>query len=107
MIEDKIKAAIRDVPDFPKQGIVFKDITPIMLDAHLSNVSFRLNEVMKVLTLVTVLFMPPAVIAGLWGMNVPLPHLPGGDAAQFWWVVGGIVGISIGMLAYFRSRRWI
>lgn len=36
MIEDKIKAAIRDVPDFPKPGIVFKDITPIMLDPHLS-----------------------------------------------------------------------
>lgn len=36
MIEEKIKAAIRDVPDFPKKGIVFKDITPIMLDADLS-----------------------------------------------------------------------
>jgi adenine phosphoribosyltransferase len=36
MIETKIKAAIRDVPDFPKAGIVFKDITPIMLDAKLS-----------------------------------------------------------------------
>ena len=36
MIEAKIKAAIRDVPDFPKPGIVFKDITPIMLDAQLS-----------------------------------------------------------------------
>ena len=37
MIEEKIKAVIRDVPDFPKEGIVFKDITPIMLDAALSN----------------------------------------------------------------------
>lgn len=37
MIEDKIRAAIRDVVDFPKEGIVFKDITPIMLDAALSN----------------------------------------------------------------------
>lgn len=36
MIEDKIKAAIRDVPDFPKPGIIFKDITPIMLDPALS-----------------------------------------------------------------------
>lgn len=37
MIENKIKDAIRDVVDFPKEGIVFKDITPIMLDAALSN----------------------------------------------------------------------
>lgn len=36
MIENKIKAVIRDVVDFPKPGIVFKDITPIMLDAQLS-----------------------------------------------------------------------
>jgi len=36
MIEEKIKSAIRDVPDFPKEGIIFKDITPIMLDAVLS-----------------------------------------------------------------------
>ncbi len=37
MIEEKIKSVIRDVPDFPKEGIVFKDISPIMLDAELSN----------------------------------------------------------------------
>jgi adenine phosphoribosyltransferase len=36
MIEERIKAVIRDVVDFPKPGIVFKDITPIMLDAQLS-----------------------------------------------------------------------
>lgn len=37
MIEDRIKTAIRDVVDFPKEGIVFKDITPIMLDPKLSS----------------------------------------------------------------------
>jgi adenine phosphoribosyltransferase len=37
MIEEKLKEAIRDIPDFPKEGIVFKDITPIMKDAALSN----------------------------------------------------------------------
>lgn len=36
MLTTKIKSAIRDVPDFPKEGIIFKDITPIMLDASLS-----------------------------------------------------------------------
>ncbi len=36
MIEDQIKAAIRDVPDFPKEGIMFKDITPIMMNPQLS-----------------------------------------------------------------------
>lgn len=36
MIADKLKTIIRDVPDFPKQGIIFKDITPILLDAKLT-----------------------------------------------------------------------
>lgn len=36
-IEEKIKSVIRDVPNFPKEGIIFKDITPIMMDAKLSN----------------------------------------------------------------------
>ena len=35
MIEQRIKAAIRDIPDFPKPGIIFKDITPILKDAQL------------------------------------------------------------------------
>lgn len=37
MIEERIKSAIRDVPNFPKEGILFKDITPIMMDPKLSN----------------------------------------------------------------------
>lgn len=36
-IEEKIKSVIRDVPNFPKEGIIFKDITPIMMDPNLSN----------------------------------------------------------------------
>jgi Mg2+ and Co2+ transporter CorA len=40
-------------------------------------------------------------------MNVTLPHLPGGDGAQFWWVLAIMIGLSAGMLAYFRKNRWI
>ena len=36
-IEEQLKQAIRDIPDFPKEGIIFKDITPIMMDSKLSN----------------------------------------------------------------------
>ena len=47
-IEAKLKEAIRDIPDFPKEGIVFKDITPIMMNAQLSNeVVDHLYEVYK------------------------------------------------------------
>ena len=43
---------------------------------------------MKVLTIISTIFMPMTVLTGMYGMNVPLPHLPGGEPAQFWWIVG-------------------
>ena len=78
-----------------------------MLDAYLSNVSNRLDEVMNVLTVVSVIFMPLNLLAGIFGMNVPLPHFPGGDQAQFWWLVAISVMVIVAMLVWFRRRRWI
>jgi Mg2+ and Co2+ transporter CorA len=40
-------------------------------------------------------------------MNVRLPHFPGGEAAQFWWLSAICVAMIAGMLAAFRYRRWI
>jgi len=110
-VSTELSFRFRDVYDhlvrIADDALMFQDRITGMLDAHLSNVSFRLNEVMKVLTLVTVLFMPPTLVAGVWGMNVPLPRLPGDDATQFWWVIGAMAAMTIGMLVYFRGRRWI
>ena len=72
--------------------LMFQDRITGMLDAHLSNVSNRLNEVMKVLTVVSTIFMPLTLLTGIYGMNVPLPHFPGGDATQFWWLFGIMAG---------------
>ena len=87
--------------------LMFQDRITGMLDAHLSNVSNRLNEVMKVLTVVATVFMPPTLLAGIYGMNVPLPKFPGGEAAQFWWLTGLCIAMIVAMLAVFRKRRWI
>jgi len=110
-VSTELSFRFRDVYDhlvrISDDALMFQDRITGMLDAHLSNVSFRLNEVMKVLTLVTVLFMPPTLVAGIWGMNVPLPRLPGGDAAQFWWVLGAMIAMTGGMFMFFRGRRWI
>ena len=110
-VSTELSFRFRDVYDhlvrIADDALMFQDRITGMLDAHLSNVSFRLNEVMKVLTLVTVLFMPPTLVAGIWGMNVPLPRFPGDDAAQFWWVLGIMAAMTIAMLVYFRGRRWI
>lgn len=110
-ISTEMAFRFRDVYDHLQRivddaALVQDRITGI-LDAHLSNVSNRLNEVMKVLTVVATVFMPPTLLAGLWGMNVALPRFPGGDAAQFWWVAGISFATIATMLGAFRRRRWI
>jgi magnesium transporter len=101
----------RDVYDqivrISDDALIFQDRITGILDAHLSNVSNRLNEVMKVLTVVSVIFMPLTLLAGLYGMNVSLPRFPGGDAVQFWWLCGISVVVIVVMLAAFRRKRWI
>jgi magnesium transporter len=110
-ISTEMSFRFRDIYDhlvrIADDAMIFQDRITGMLDAHLSNISNRLNEVMKVLTIVSTMLMPPTLLAGLYGMNVPLPHFPGGDGAQFWWVVGITLAVSAVMLTWFRRRRWI
>jgi magnesium transporter len=67
--------------------------------------SYRINEVMRILTVISVIMLPLTLIAGILGMNVPLP-LPL-RPTSFWGVMGLMVCISISMLVYFRYRRWL
>ena len=101
----------RDVYDhlvrFNDDTILFQDRITGILEAHLTGVSNRLNQVMKVLTVIATLFMPLTLLSGVYGMNVALPHMPGGDAAQFWWVLGVMLAMVCVMLYLFRRARWI
>ena len=110
-ISTEMAIRFRDVHDhlirLNDEAYIFQDRITGILDAHLSNVSNRLNQVMKVLTVLTTVFMPLTLLSGLWGMNIALPHFPGGDAVQFWWVFGIMVAIVTAMLVLFRRKRWI
>jgi magnesium transporter len=110
-ISTEMSFRFRDVYDHlvrvADDALVFQDRVTGILDAHLSNVSNRLNEVMKVLTIVSVVFLPLMLLTGLYGMNMPLPKFPGGEGAQFWWIVAMSVLITAVMLGYFRRRRWL
>ena len=101
----------RDVHDhlvrLSDEAMFFQDRITSLLDAHLSNVSNQLNGVMKVLTIISTIFMPLTVLTGMYGMNVPLPHLPGGEHAQFWWILAIMCSVTSAMLAFFRKRGWI
>lgn len=110
-ISSEMSFRFRDVYDhlvrIADDAFIFQDRITGMLDAHLSNVSNRLNEVMKVLTVVATIFMPLTLLTGVYGMNEAFPKFPGSDAAQFWWIVGIMIAVVAGMLAIFRRKHWI
>jgi magnesium transporter len=111
IISEQLSYRFRDVHDhlvrLVDEAMFFQDRISSLLDAHLSMVSNQLNGVMKVLTIIATIFMPLTVITGMWGMNVPLPHMPGGADAQFWWVAALMLSLGAVMLWYFRKQDWI
>jgi magnesium transporter len=111
IISEQQSYRFRDVHDhlvrLTDEAMYFQDRISSLLEAHLSNVSNQLNGVMKVLTVIATIFMPLTVLTGMWGMNVPLPHFPGGERAQFWIVGTLMVGIAVMMLWFFRKRGWV
>lgn len=111
IIDTEIAYRFRDVYDhlvrITDEALIFQDRVTGILEAHLSSVSNRMNEVMKVLTVIATIFMPLSVLTGAFGMNVVLPHFPGGELAQFWWVTGIMTALTGVMLWLFRRSGWI
>ncbi len=110
LITKKSIIYLRDVYDHTIQAIdtieTFRDMTSGMLDIYLSSVSNRMNEVMKVLTIIATIFIPLTFIAGVYGMNfIHMPELGLPWAYPLVWVVMLIIGIV--MLVYFRRRKWL
>ena len=112
MISDELAYRFRDVYDnlvrIAEEALIFQDRVTSILEAHLSYASFRLNAVMKVLTVITVIFMPLTFVAGLYGMNMKLPLVWNDtDSRPFWWIIAGMLVAVGAMLAFFRKRNWI
>jgi magnesium transporter len=109
-ISDELAYRFRDVFDhlvrLSDEALILQDRVTGILDAHLSNVSNRLNEQMKALTLVALLALPFTVLGGLFGMNVHLPGISSDqDPRPFWWILGGALALLVAMLAFLRRKR--
>lgn len=84
----------------------FRDMLSGMLDIYLSSISNKLNEVMKVLTIIATIFMPLTFLAGVYGMNFKyMPEL------EFHWGYYGVLGVMLAiallMLIYFKKKKWL
>lgn len=100
----------RDVYDHVVQVIdtieTYRDMLSGMLDIYLSSVSNRMNEIMKVLTIIATIFMPLTFLAGVYGMN--FHYMP--ELAWRWgyFAIWGLMAVVAGMmLYYFRRKKWL
>jgi magnesium transporter len=109
-VSDEVRVFLRDTYDHAAQIMELVDSTREMcvalMEIHLSNVSQRTNEVMKVLTILSSIFIPATFLAGLYGMN--FDHIPGLHRSwAFVALVAAMGAIAVGMLLFFRRRGWI
>jgi magnesium transporter len=105
---------VRDCYDHVTQIIdiieSYRDLSAGLMDLYLSSVGFRTNEIIRVLTIVSVLFIPLTFLAGVYGMNfntefpANMPELSWPFGYVFFW--GLCVLISGGMLVFFKRKRW-
>lgn len=110
MITEEVKPFLRDVYDHTIQVIETvestRDILSGIVDVYLSSVSNRMNSVMKVLTIISTIFMPLAFITGLYGMNFDnMPELHSQNGYYVVLVVCAVV--AIGMIIYFQRKKWL
>jgi magnesium transporter len=110
LIKETTDVFLRDVYDHTIQVIdsveTLRDVLSGMLETYLSSVSNRMNEVMKVLTIIATIFIPLTFIAGVYGMNFKfMPELEwrGG----YFVIVGVMVAVAVVMLIFFRKKKWL
>lgn len=109
LIGEHTRLYFRDVYDHVIQIIdtieTFRDMLSGLLEVYLSSVSNRMNEVMKVLTVIATIFIPLTFVAGVYGMNFRyMPELEWQWGYPLIW--GVMISISAGMLYYFRRKNW-
>jgi magnesium transporter len=110
LISDKTIFFLKDVHDHTMQIIdtteTLRDIISGMQDLYLSSVSNRMNEIMKILTIIATLFIPLTFIVGLYGMNFKfMPELEWHWGYLFVWII--ILAVALAMMFYFRRKKWL
>ncbi len=110
LITEACQVYLRDLYDHTVRVMdtveTFRDLLSGMLDIYLSSISNRMNEVIKVLTVITTIFIPMSFVAGVYGMNFKyMPELEWRFGYPF--ALGLMCAIGIALLWYFAKKRWL
>jgi magnesium transporter len=108
-VEDENVRYFSDVYDHTVHLIdsldTYKDLTSSLMDIHINTMNTKMNEVMKLLTIITTIFIPLSFIAGIYGMNFKyMPELNHPNGYPFVLIAMGVV--MIGMIYFFKRRKW-
>lgn len=84
-----------------------KEMIEALEDTNTSLISFKLNDIMRVLTIISVIILPLSLLAGVFGMNTVtgMPFM--NDSNGFLWIVGIMTVLAISMFIFFKKKRWI
>lgn len=110
LISDQTRTYMKDVYDHVIQIIdtveMYRDLSSSLMDIYLTMVSNKMNSVMKVLTIISTIFIPLTFLAGIYGMNFEyMPELKWRWAYSAVW--GIMITMGVVMLAYFKKKRWL
>ena len=110
LVQSKTQNYFRDLYDHTIQVIetieIYRDMLWGLMDMYMTNISNRMNEVMKVLTIIATIFIPLTFIAGIYGMNFEnIPELHYKYGYHVLWVV--MIVIFFGLLYYFKRKKWL
>lgn len=110
LISNSTDIFLRDVYDHTIQILdtveTFRDVLSGLLDLYLSSISNRMNEVMKVLTIIATIFIPLTFVAGIYGMNFEhMPELHWRWSYPLLWLI--MLGMGGGMFLFFRKKQWL
>jgi len=110
IFDEKTGIYIRDLQDHlfitieSLEGL--RDTTMSLLDLYLSSISFKMNDVMKVLTIISTIFIPLTFIAGIYGMNFEnMPELKWNYG--YFLVLGIMIVVSAIMVMFFKKKKWL
>jgi magnesium transporter len=85
---------------------IFRDMESGSVETYLSSLSYRQNEVMRLLTIISTFFLPLTFLAGVWGMNfIGMPELKWPFGYAIAW--GVMLVVAAGMVVYFRKKKWL
>src|ERR671918_2989242 len=88
----------------------YKEVVEALESTNEAVIAHRFNDVLRILTVFSIIFLPATLIASIWGMNIGLPG--GGDPPAsphtvFWIIIATMLAGLVGMIAFFRYKRWL